>query len=224
MHAPAATLTFISSVPVSPPHPSKCFSARNACTRRSKRSRSSALNHRAGGRSWSTIPDHESGIGPVGSRRDVTGMRRSTADTPTYPTTIRTKAAPTTASPSIRSPPRGSLVPPAVQPSRLYELSRQRLDRFRSLVHNVRTERVEASGQHFRVADRGAESTLHPIERDPGEDERVIALEGPQPGDDAVGADVVVPTVRPHESKNLIRIAPGKHRPSTDALHLTGLE
>src|SRR5947208_2486763 len=34
-------------------------------------------------------------------RRDLAGMRRSTADTPTYPTTMRTKTTPMTASPSI---------------------------------------------------------------------------------------------------------------------------
>src|SRR5438309_6253978 len=37
-HASAAILIFISSVTVSPPHPSKCFSVRNTCTRRSRRS------------------------------------------------------------------------------------------------------------------------------------------------------------------------------------------
>src|SRR5438034_836685 len=115
-HASAAILTFISSVTVSPPHPSKCFSVRKTCTRRSRRSRSSALNHRASGTSCSTTPYHESGIGPVGSRSDFTGMRRSTADTPRYDTTMRTKAATTTASPSIRSPPRDSLVPPTIEP------------------------------------------------------------------------------------------------------------
>src|SRR5204863_465430 len=46
----------------------------------------------------------------------VPGIRRSTADRPRYDTTMRTKAAPKTASPSIRSPPRDSLVPPTIEP------------------------------------------------------------------------------------------------------------
>src|SRR3989440_3195752 len=104
------------------------------------------------------------------------------------------------------------LVPPTVESLRLRELARQRRDRFRSLLHDVGTERVEASGQRVRVADGGAEPALHPIERHSGEDEGVVALERSQPGDDAVRADVVVPAVRPHESENLVAVAPREQR------------
>src|SRR5712691_12814559 len=78
------------------------------------------------------------------------------------------------------------LVPPTVESLRLRELARQRRDRFRSLLHYVGTERVEASGQRVRVADGGAEPALHPIEPHPGEDEGVVALERSQPGDPEV--------------------------------------
>src|SRR6266487_2864408 len=81
------------------------------------------------------MPYQVSGIEPVGSRSDGAGKRRKTADAPTYPRTMRTNATPTTASSSI-------LVPPAVESLRRQELLGQRLDRFRSLAHDVGAERA----------------------------------------------------------------------------------
>src|SRR2546430_9502938 len=98
-----------------------------------------------------------SGIEPVGSRSDVVGKRRKTADAPTYPRTMRTNTTPTTASSSI-------LVPPAVESLRRHELLGQRLDRFRSLAHDVGAERIKPSGQRVRVADRRARSEEHTSE------------------------------------------------------------
>src|SRR5713226_7686410 len=122
---------------------------------------------------------------------------------------MRAKAT-TIASPSI-------LVPPTVELLRLSELARQRVHRFRSLVHDVGTEPVKPPSQRAGVADRGAEPPLHPIEPDPREDERVVALEGREPRDDAVGTDAVIPTVRPHESENLVPIAAREQRDAVGA-------
>src|SRR2546422_4045056 len=122
----------------------------------------------------------------------------------------------------IRPPPRStlfpyttlfrSLIPPAVQPLRLSELLRERIHRLRSLVHDIGAKRIKPPGQRVRVADGGAEPALHAVEPHPGEDERVVALERPQPGDDAVGADVVIPPIRPHESENLVPVVAREQR------------
>src|SRR6266480_5712260 len=118
---------------------------------------------------------------------------------------MRTNTTPTTASSSI-------LVPPAVESLRRHELVCERLDRFRSLAHDVGAERIKPPGQGIRVVDRRAEPALHPIEPHPGEDEGVVTLERLEPRHDAVWADAVVPAVRPHEPENLVGIAPREQR------------
>ena len=40
----------------------------------------------------------------------------------------------------------------------------------------------------------------------------MVPLEGAQPRDDTVGADVVVPAVRPHESENLVAVGAREQR------------
>src|SRR5216683_605431 len=122
---------------------------------------------------------------------------------------MRAKAT-TIASPSI-------LVPPTIELLRLSELARQGVHRLGSLVHYVGAERVKPPGQRVDVVDRGAEPALHPIEPHAREDERVVALEDLEPRDDAVRADAVVPTVRSHESENLVPIAAREQRDAVAA-------
>jgi hypothetical protein len=101
---------------------------------------------------------------------------------------------------------------PAVQRARLAYLALQLRDGARALVHDVRAHRVESPGERLDVGELADEPALDPVVADSRQHERLHFLERAQPGHDAVGADVEVPTVRPYQPDDLVAI-PTREKP-----------